>query len=72
MNNSGKRTGRPPVREARLKDGFYVEVRNIGSNDKGIKIHCANMREVELLKARYANSKDVIILGEYKDAEKVN
>ncbi|MBC8048280.1 MAG: hypothetical protein H7Y00_15880 [Fimbriimonadaceae bacterium] len=71
MNNSSKRIGRPPVREAKLKDGFYVEIRNRGAKERGIKIHCANEKELELLKARYGTTKDIVVLGEYKDNEKV-
>lgn len=70
MNNAKKRIGRPPVREAKLKDGIYVEIRNKGSMDKGIKIHCKDEHELELLKKRYASSKDVIVLGDAKNSQK--
>ena len=71
MNNSSKRTGRPPVREARLIDGIYVEIRNKGSHEKGIKIRCSDKKELEMLMQRYKNSKDVIVLGEYKNNKMV-
>ena len=72
MNNSGKRTARPPVREARLIDGIYVEVRNKGSKDKGIKIRCSSKKELESLIQRYNGSKDVIVLGEFKNNKNVS
>lgn len=60
--------GRPPTKPLRLKDGFYIEVRNKGSKS-GIKIH----RESELKMMRAAKdfhkSKDVIILGEAKNGK---
>jgi len=71
MSNTGKRTGRPPVREARLIDGIYVEVRNKGSKEKGIKIRCSSKKELEMLMQRYKSSKDVIVLGEYKNNKMV-
>lgn len=70
MNNASKRIGRPPVREAKLRDGIYVEIRNKGSKEKGLKIRCADKKELEILIARYKTTKDIEILGEYKNGEK--
>jgi len=67
MNNSKKRIGRPAVKEARLIDGIYVEVRNKGSQEKGIKIRCSSKAELESLIQRYKSTKDVVVLGEYKN-----
>ena len=57
--------GRPPTKPARLRDGFYIEVRNSGS--QGIRIR-RDTREPMLLAAEdYSRTKDVVILGEMKD-----
>ena len=57
--------GRPPTKPARLRDGFYIEVRNSGS--QGIRIR-RDPREQMLLAAEdYRRTKDVVILGEMKD-----
>jgi len=56
--------GRPATKPTKLKDGFYLEIRNKGSKS-GIKI----MRETEkamLIAVReYEKVKDVVILGEF-------
>ncbi|MBX7139574.1 MAG: hypothetical protein K1X63_00720 [Chitinophagales bacterium] len=63
-----KSPGRPPTRQARLMDGFYIEVRNKGSKEKGVKIRSTSKSAMDDLAKQYQRSnKDVIILGEYKD-----
>jgi hypothetical protein len=58
--------GRPPTRPKRLKDGFYIEVRNKGANS-GMKIR-ADTKEAMMIAAEgYAKNKEVIILGEHKN-----
>lgn len=59
--------GRPPTRPARLKDGFYIEVRNEGSKSNGIKIRRDTREEMLQAVANYARIKDVHILGELKN-----
>lgn len=63
--------GRPPTRPKKLKDGWYVEVRNAGSR-AGIKLRRDD--EVTMMQAveEYGRSKDVIILGESKNGKWVN
>ena len=55
--------GRPPTRPKKLKDGYYIEVRNTGSNS-GIKIRRDTEVEMKIAVMDYEKSKDVIILGE--------
>lgn len=59
--------GRPPTRPAKLKDGFYIEVRNEGSKATGIKIRRDSKEEMLMAIEDYKRSKDVVILGEYKN-----
>lgn len=59
--------GRPPTRPAKLKDGFYIEVRNEGSRANGIKIRRDTKDEMLLAVENYERIKDVTILGELKD-----
>ena len=58
--------GRPPTRPGKLRDGFYIEVRNKGAKS-GIKIRRDN--KVEMLEAvsEYRRIKEIIILGESKN-----
>lgn len=65
--------GRPPSRPVAFADGFYIEVRNRGTDPgHGVKLR-KNTRE-EMLQAaeEYRKTKLVIILGEYKDGEPVS
>ncbi len=59
--------GRPPTRPAKLKDGFYIEVRNEGSRSNGIKIRRDSKEEMLLAIENYCRIKDVQVLGELKD-----
>ena len=60
--------GRPPTRPAKLMDGFYIEVRNRGSKDKGVKIRSINKAEMEDTVKQYERKrKEVTILGEHKN-----
>lgn len=60
--------GRPPTRPKKLRDGYYIEVRNKGAKT-GIKI-VRNTKE-EMLKAikDYSKTKEVIILGESRNGK---
>ncbi len=59
--------GRPPVREIKLADGFYIEVRNKGSKEKGIKIKTTSKESMLQVANQYSKNKDVTILGEYRN-----
>tara|TARA_B100000508_G_scaffold141026_1_gene145231 strand:+ start:5287 stop:5514 length:228 start_codon:yes stop_codon:yes gene_type:complete len=59
--------GRPPTKPAKLKDGFYIEVRNEGSKANGIKIRRDTKEEMMMAVEDYSRIKDVNILGELKN-----
>lgn len=57
--------GRPPTKPARLKDGFYIEVKTPGSSSIMIR---RDTREQMILAAEdYARTKEVIVRGEMKN-----
>ncbi len=63
--------GRPPTRPKELKDGFYIEIRNIGSHS-GIKIRRDNKKEMLSAIKEYERIKDIIVLGEFKNGKMVD
>ena len=56
--------GRPATKPARLKDGFYIEVKNQGSG--GILIRRDTKDQMLLAAEDYARMKQVTVLGEMK------
>ncbi|HIA37614.1 MAG TPA: hypothetical protein EYN89_13005 [Flavobacteriales bacterium] len=56
--------GRPPTRPSRLKDGFYIEIRNEGSTSSGIKIRRDTREEMLDAIKEYSRTKKVNVLGE--------
>lgn len=57
--------GRPPSKPTKLKDGFYIEVKNPGS---GAIIIRRDTKEQMLIAAEeYARTKVVNVLGEMKN-----
>lgn len=60
--------GRPPTRPKPLRDGYYLDIRNKGSNS-GVKIYRETLEEMEDAAQTYRKSKDVIVLGESKNGE---
>lgn len=60
--------GRPVTKPTKLRDGYYLEVRN-KSQKSGIKI-CRDTKEKLLLAIKvYEKSKDVIVLGHLKNGK---
>ncbi len=55
--------GRPPTKPKKLRDGFYIEVRNRGANS-GIKLVRDTEEQMQHAIAEYSRSKDVVILGQ--------
>ena len=55
--------GRPPTKPKKLRDGFYIEVRNRGANS-GIKLVRDTEEQMNHAIEEYRRSKDVIVLGE--------
>ncbi len=58
--------GRPRISHVQLKNGFYIEVCNKGFT-RGVKIRSESKKAMEDTAGQYANYKEVIILGEYKN-----
>jgi hypothetical protein len=63
--------GRPPTRPKKLRDGWYIEVRNKGAKT-GIKIVRESEADMRKAAKEYGKTKDVIILGESKKGKWVN
>jgi hypothetical protein len=63
-----KSRGRPREREVQLKNGFYIEVSNKGMK-KGMKIRSENQEAMQHTANQYAQYKEVIILGEFKNGK---
>lgn len=57
--------GRPATKPARLKDGFYIEVKNTGSG--GVLIRRDNKEQMLMAAEDYSRMKKVIVLGEMKN-----
>ena len=63
--------GRPATRPTKLKDGFYIEIRNKGARS-GVKLYSDNEMQMNRTIKMYERSKEVIILGESKNGKFVN
>jgi hypothetical protein len=61
-----KSRGRPRAGAVQLKDGFYIEVCNMGVK-RGMKIRSENKKAMDDSASLYSKDKDVIVLGEYKN-----
>lgn len=57
--------GRPPTRPAKLKDGFYIELKSQGSGS--ILIRRDTKEQMMIAVEEYSKSKQVIIRGEMKN-----
>ena len=64
--------GRPPSKPVRLKDGFYIEVRNKGSKTGAVKIRRDTKAQMEQTIKDYERTKDVVVLGESKNGKWVS
>ena len=58
--------GRPATRQAKLRDGFYIEVRNKGAKS-GIKIRRDDRSAMLDAVTEYRRVKEITILGESKN-----
>ncbi len=63
--------GRPSTRPAKLKDGYYIEVRNTGDKT-GIKLRRDTPEELAQAIKKYERTKEVNVLGECKGGKWVN
>lgn len=58
--------GRPSTKPKKLKDGFYLEVKNQGAKS-GIKIRRDNYEDMMMAKKNFERTKEVKVLGEVID-----
>lgn len=65
-----KSRGKPRIQQLKLKNGFYIEVCNKGVK-RGMKIRSENKKAMVNAASLYAEYKEVIILGEFKNGEQV-
>ena len=63
--------GRPPTRPKKLRDGFYIEIRNKGSKT-GIKLRRDTKEQMLSAIKEYEKIKEVIVLGEFRKGKMVN
>jgi hypothetical protein len=67
MTGSKNKTGRPRTRPSALRDGFYLEVKNKKSDDKGVMLRRDTKREMIESGRMYAKTKRVVLFGERKN-----
>ena len=58
--------GRPATKPAKLKDGYYLELRNKGASS-GIRIQRDTKEQVDFAIKDYQKTKEVIYLGREKN-----
>lgn len=58
--------GRPSTKPARLKDGFYVEIKNKGASSK-IMMRSDDRDGMMDIVRKYQAIKDVTVLGEHRN-----
>jgi len=63
--------GRPSTKPKKLKDGFYLEVKNQGAKS-GIKIRRDTFDEMMVAKKNFERTKEVKVLGEVVDDTFIN
>lgn len=60
--------GRPATKPKKLRDGYYIEVRN-KNKKSGIKIFRETRTQLILAIEEYRKTKDVIVLGKLKNGK---
>jgi hypothetical protein len=60
--------GRPATKPAKLKDGYYLELRNKGASS-GIRIQRDTKEQVDFAIKDYQKTKEVIYLGRVKNGK---
>ena len=63
--------GRPPTKPKKLKDGFYIEVRNKRAAS-GVKVRRDTKEQMELAIKEYERTKEIIVIGEIKNGKPLN
>lgn len=64
--------GRPPTKPKKLRDGFYIEVRNKRTTSGGVKVRRDTREQMEMAIKEYERSKDVIVIGEIRNGVPVD
>ncbi len=62
--------GRPATKPVKLKDGFYIEVKNKGESS-GVKVRRSTIDQVKMAMRMYEHVKDVNFLGEVKNGKMI-
>ncbi len=62
--------GRPRTKPKKLRDGFYIEIRNKGTKI-GIKLRRDNKEQMLIAIKEYEKIKEVIVLGEFRNGKSV-
>jgi hypothetical protein len=57
--------GRPATKPARLRDGFYIEVKSVGSGS--IYVRRDTKEQMIIAAEDYSRTKDVTVLGEMRN-----
>jgi hypothetical protein len=63
--------GRPATKPAKLKDGYYIELRNKGASS-GIRIQRDTKEQMEHAMIDYEKTKEVILLGQVINGKFLN
>jgi hypothetical protein len=63
--------GRPPTKPKKLRDGFYIEVRNKRSSS-GVKVRRDTREQMEQAIKEYERTKDIIVIGEIKNGKPID
>jgi len=63
--------GRPPTKPKKLKDGFYIEVRNKRAAS-GVKVRRDTRAQMELAIKEYERTKVIIVIGEIKNGKPID
>ncbi len=62
--------GRPATKPAKLRDGFYIQVKNQGGS--GVLVRRDTKEQMMLAAEDYSRTKEVNVLGEMKNDKWVN
>ncbi len=63
--------GRPATKPAKLKDGYYIELRNKGASS-GIRIQRDTKEQMEHAMIDYEKTKDVFFIGQVINGKFIN
>ncbi|MET2986023.1 hypothetical protein [Aureibaculum conchae] len=61
--------GRPATKPKKLRDGYYIEIKNKNQKSGGIKIRRDNKKQLLIAIQEYEKTKDVTILGKLENGK---